>query len=286
MPWAGFTVAGGASPPLADYSLRMANRGERASEREREEGDVCALVLGAGRGERLGHALPKAFVPLAGATLIERSIRALLSRGAISRVLPVLAASDFPRWRDSGLDRIEGVEQPVEGGAERQDSVRAGLLALKERPGGELVGWVAVHDAARCLVAPEDVERVVAEARSSGAAILGQRAADTIKRVTEGGEIRETPPRAECWAAQTPQVARLDWLTGAMEKATSLGRLGTDDAQLLEWAGFPVRIVEADRPNPKITRPEDLVVGEILVAQQPDRGEFRSAPGRPLEAAQ
>lgn len=230
-------------------------------------GSVAALVLGAGRGERLGYALPKAFVPIAGRTLIEHSIRALCGSGAIDQIVPVLPPGEFARWNDLGLESIEQLSEPVEGGAERQDSMRAGLGRLPEE-----VEFVAVHDAARCLVAAEDIQSVVSAARQTGAAILGERVRDTIKRVVDG-VIVETPARDECWAAQTPQVIRKDWLIEGIAAAGRAGKMGTDDAQLVEWLGHSVRIVEARFPNPKITRPEDLVLAEAILAKRAERVE-------------
>lgn len=220
---------------------------------------VAALVLGAGRGVRLGGSLPKAFVPVAKRTLIEWSIRALVESQAIGRIQPVLDPAEFSRFKELGLHEIAQLVEPVAGGEERQDSVRAGLRSLPEE-----VEWVAVHDAARCLASPMDIRRVVLAARESGAAILVERVRDTIKRVLDG-RVVETPARDSCWAAQTPQVMRRDWLEAAMEAATRAGRVGTDDAQLLEWVDLPVRVVEARAPNGKITRPEDLVMAEVLL---------------------
>ncbi|MCP4906071.1 MAG: 2-C-methyl-D-erythritol 4-phosphate cytidylyltransferase [bacterium] len=221
---------------------------------------IAALVLGAGRGERLGHALPKAFVPLAGRTLIERSIRALSDSGAFCRIQPVLAESEFERFDRLGLvASVEGVVAPVEGGKERQDSMWAGLAVLP----GE-IEFVAVHDAARCLVSEGDLRAVVVAAQEEGAAILAERSRDTLKRVA-GGRVVETPAREEYWAAQTPQVVRRDWLVKAVEAAVKAGRSATDDAQLVEWMGHPVRVVEARSPNPKITRAEDLLLAEALL---------------------
>jgi 2-C-methyl-D-erythritol 4-phosphate cytidylyltransferase len=222
---------------------------------------VAALVLGAGRGERLGCEEPKAFVLVAGMTLLERSIRLLVASGEFVAIQPVLARRDFHRFKELELQDLPTVREPVEGGAERQDSVRAGLESLPDD-----CGWVAVHDSARCLTSAEDVRRVVAAARTDGAAILAEPVRDTIKRVVEG-RIIATPCREECWAAQTPQVMRCDWLREAMAVAASEGRLGTDDAQLIEWLGHPVAIVEANFPNPKVTHPEDLVLAEALLSQ-------------------
>ena len=220
---------------------------------------VAALVLAAGRGERLGHALPKAFVPLVGATLVERSIRALAGAGVFDVIQPVVAAGDLDLWAEIDLADLPGLREPVPGGAERQDSMRAGLAALPDE-----TAFVAVHDAARCLVTATDLRAVVAAARESGAALLGERSRDTLKRVVDG-RVVDTPPRDEMWAAQTPQVIRRDWLEEAMDEAVRKGRLGTDDAQLVEWTGQAVTMVEATAPNPKITRPEDLRMAEALL---------------------
>ena len=222
-------------------------------------GGVAALVLAAGRGERLGHALPKAFVPLAGSTLLERSIRALASAATFEVIQPVVASGDLDACVDLDLSGVSGLAPPIPGGKERQDSMRAGLAALPAQ-----IELVAVHDAARCLVSAGDVRAVVAAAQETGAALLGERSRDTLKRVV-AGRVVETPDRNECWAAQTPQVVRRDWLVAAMEEAVRAGRLGTDDVQLVEWAGHPVAMVEATAPNPKITRPEDLRMAEALL---------------------
>lgn len=229
---------------------------------------TAALVLAAGRGERLGAEVPKGFVPLAGAALLVRSLRALAAAPCIDLLQPVLPADAGARWRAlaAELAGLGGLREPVAGGAERQDSVAAGLAALP--PEAE---WVAVHDAARCLVRPADVERVVAAARESGAALLAVPVRDTIKRV-RGGAVVETPPRAECWAAQTPQVFRTELLREALAKAAAAGFRATDDASLVERLGVPVRVVEGDPGNVKITTPADLRAAEARLAEPADGG--------------
>lgn len=222
---------------------------------------TAALVLGAGRGARLGGAVPKAFVALCGRTLLERSLAILAEIDEIDVVQPVLAEADLDRVNVQDLDFGERIANPVPGGVERQDSVAAGLAAL---PGD--VELIAVHDAARCLVAPDDVRRVLAEARRYGAALLAVPARDTIKRV-RGGEVIETPERSTCWVAQTPQVFHAGLLVEALEKARHEGRLGTDDAELVERLGVTVRIVEGRASNIKITLPEDLRLAEMLLGE-------------------
>ncbi len=239
---------------------------------------VAALVLAAGRGERLGGAVPKAFVEVAGQTLLERSIRGLAASKRLACIVPVIATGDLPAFAalaERMADVIE-LRPAAPGGAERQDSMRAGLASLPE--GIELV---AVHDAARCLVDPEDVERVLDVAAETGAAILGERVRDTLKRVVDG-RIVETPDRASLWAAQTPQVFRRDWLEAATARATRAGRRVTDDAALVEDMGHAVSMVEARAANPKITRPEDLVFARVLLE---GRGEDECGAGRHGESA-
>jgi 2-C-methyl-D-erythritol 4-phosphate cytidylyltransferase len=224
---------------------------------------VVALLLAAGRGERLGHELPKAFVPLAGRPLLLHALEALAAAPEVDAVIPVVAAAELPRLQAL---LAEWGPQPklaaaVAGGAERQDSVRAGVQALP--PGASLV---AMHDAARALLRPAAVSRVVAAARRSGAAILAVPVPDTIKRVA-AGRIVETPARAECWAAQTPQVFRTEILREALAKAAAERYLGTDDAELVERLGVTVQVVEGDIDNFKLTHPEDLAMAERRLAR-------------------
>lgn len=216
---------------------------------------VAALVLAAGRGERLGGPVPKAFVLLRGRTLLARSVETLVSSPAVDWVIPVVGGGDLDRFRKLNLSHGKLLE-PVVGGDERQDSTRAGLAALPDA-----ARWVAVHDAARCLVGADDVRRVVDAARTHGAALLAHPARDTIKRVSRGVVV-ESPPRRECWVAQTPQVFRVDLLREGLAKASTEGFVGTDDAQLVERLGVDVRVVEGDPRNIKITVPGDLAVAE------------------------
>jgi 2-C-methyl-D-erythritol 4-phosphate cytidylyltransferase len=223
---------------------------------------VAALVLAAGRGERLGLALPKAFVPALGRALVVRSLEAMAAVSEIDRVVPVIGPLDLARYQALETSHIPKLAEAVAGGAERQDSMRAGLESLPEQ-----VEWVAVHDAARCLVSRTDVVRVIAAARESGAAILGEPVRDTIKRV-RGGEIVETPERSECWAAQTPQVFRAQLLREALAKADAEGVVGSDEAQLVERLGAPVRLVQSDGRNLKITLPADLAIAESWLRER------------------
>lgn len=242
---------------------------------------VAALVVGAGRGERLRATLsgpawpegggtapdapvPKAFVRVGGRTLLARACEALAACEAVDRVVPVVppGTEELARRSLAGVEPAAKLGAPVPGGAARQDSVRAGLEALPE--GVELV---AVHDAARPLVRPADVARVVAAARATGAALLAVPAADTLHRV-EDDRVVETPARRGLWAAQTPQVFRIDWLREALAKARADGIEGTDDAALVARLGVAVRVVEGDPANRKITTAADLAFAEAWLARE------------------
>jgi 2-C-methyl-D-erythritol 4-phosphate cytidylyltransferase len=223
---------------------------------------VAALVLGAGRGERLALDVPKAFVPLAGRPLLAHSLEALLACEAIERVVPVVPSA----WCSGvaaalgDLARHPKLAPAVAGGATRQDSLAAGLSALPRD-----FALVAVHDAARPLVRAEAVSRVVAAARAHGAALLTAPATDTIKRV-RGGVVVDTPPRDECFVAQTPQVFRADWLREGLDKAAAEGRVATDCSQLVEALGVRVHAVPGDADNRKITDAADLAWAEQRLA--------------------
>jgi len=241
---------------------------------------VAALVVGAGRGERFragggsggaepAGSRPKALVLLAGRSLLEHATLALAESPEVDLVIPVLAPETLARLAEwaPGLAALPKLGEPVAGGAERQDSVRAGLAALPPE-----VEWVAVHDAARPCVRPGDVARVVVAARETGAAILAVPCADTVKRVRDG-RVLETPLRSELWAAQTPQVFRRDWLEEAHDKAAAEGTLGTDDASLVEALGLPVAVVPGDPSNRKVTTAGDLAVLEAALAAGHREGE-------------
>lgn len=153
---------------------------------------------------------------------------------------------------------IKKVKGYAAGGAERQDSVRAGL----EMAGQSEV--VLVHDAARPFISPAVIRELVERANESGAAIAGVPVKDTIKKVREG-VITETVDRAELWMIQTPQAFRYKLLMEAAQRAQADGFLGTDEAMLVERTGHPVQIVESTYENVKMTTPDDLIYGKAIL---------------------
>lgn len=225
---------------------------------------AVAIVLGAGRGERMGLGRPKALVRVAGRTLLDWSIAALALAPDVRAVLPVLppgleALPGEIATAGSGSARIL---DPVSGGATRQESVARGVRAIeRETPDAD---WVLVHDAARCLVLPGDAERVLACARETGAAIPVLAVSDTLKEV-EIDRVVRTLDRSRIAATQTPQAFRLALLREALDKAARDGFVGTDCASLVERLGATVRTCPGRPENFKVTRPEDLARAAILL---------------------
>jgi len=221
---------------------------------------AVAIIVAAGPGTRLGAGEPKAFVRLAGEALLARSLRALLACPAITRSVVVVPPGCVERARQL-LAAITDARPLaiVEGGAERQDSVRHGLDAAGE---AELI---AIHDAARPFVSRAAVEAAIATARAHGAAIVATPATDTVKQVHPDGWIEATPPRERLWLAQTPQVFRTALLRAAHARARDSA--ATDDALLVEALGARVHVVHGNPENRKITTPEDLRWAEWLLAQ-------------------
>jgi len=223
---------------------------------------VVALLLCAGRGERLGLGVDKALAPLAGRPLFAWSLETLERSAAVHRVVVV---GPVRRLRDAlaacGLAARKIVGW-VEGGRERQESVARGLAALPDD-----ATLVVVHDAARALVTTDLVSRVVADALQHGAALAAVPLADTLKQGRLGA-VERTVPRAGLWCAQTPQAFRRDWLTAAHAGGI---RGATDDAALIEALGHPVRLVEGDALNLKITTPRDLELAEAWLTRSSAR---------------
>ncbi len=218
--------------------------------------DAVVIVLGAGRGERLGARSPKGLVEIAGRTLVEWSARSLATARGVDGVLCVVPAGSESRVRTAlakGWPGPARLEFPVAGGATRQASLGAALRLLA----GSAYGFALVHDAARCCALPSDAEAVLAAARETGAAIPVVPVAETVKRVRDG-VVAETLPRAALALAQTPQAFRLALLREALEKAERDGFTGTDCASLVERLGTTVRTCPGREENLKVTRPADL----------------------------
>ncbi|MGK9146351.1 2-C-methyl-D-erythritol 4-phosphate cytidylyltransferase [Plantibacter flavus] len=229
---------------------------------------VGVIVVAAGSGTRLGAGLPKAFVALAGATVLEHAIDPIL-RLPDPVQLVVVVPTDRLGEAETIARRVAGSAfgnvRIVAGGGNRQESVLAGLGALW--PG---VRTVLVHDAARALTPPVLFERVIEAARRTGWGVVpGLPVTDTIKRVDEGGRIEQTVDRAALRAVQTPQAFPKDSLLAAFRVAADRLATATDDAALYAEAGHPVIVVEGEEAAFKITTPWDAQRAERLLGERP-----------------
>jgi 2-C-methyl-D-erythritol 4-phosphate cytidylyltransferase len=216
---------------------------------------AVALIVAAGRGERLGSGRPKALVALAGRPMLEWTVDALRAVAVVQRIVVALPAG-------VGLDLGHRVVT-VPGGATRSQSVRAALRASGD---GDPV---IVHDAARPLASPALFERAVSELERSGAdaAIAAVPVSDTIKELgADGHTVQRTLDRSSLWAVQTPQVFRREALERVLNDASDeLLAVATDDAWLVERAGGSVHVVRSDAHNVKVTSPIDLQLAELLL---------------------
>jgi len=229
-----------------------------------------ALVLVmAGRGERFGGPLPKAFVALDNDPLWAHAVRPFAALPSCKGIVFVAPADHVESLAEDVAQRVEVDFAVVAGGARRQDSVGHGIAALDElfdEAELEDVAVVAVHDGARPLVLGSTIIQVVRAAAEYGAALAAVPALDTVKEVSSDHFVFDTPDRRHMWQAQTPQCFRRDLIQRAHAVATEENITATDDAALVESLGLPVRVVRGGRWNLKVTEPADLAVARALLA--------------------
>jgi 2-C-methyl-D-erythritol 4-phosphate cytidylyltransferase len=223
--------------------------------------EALAILVAAGRGERLGAGGPKAFRPLGGQPLLLKAALAFEAAPSVGALVAVVPESEVQRAREL-LRPLRKLRAVVEGGTRRQDSV---LRGMREAPDG-FEGVVLVHDAARPFVDVALIDAVARAAAESGAALPVLGIADTVKRVHDG-RVVETLDRSELGAAQTPQGFRFSLLTRAYEEAFRDRVTLTDEAMAVERLGLAVATVEGSALNRKITTPEDMLWAEGVIAQ-------------------
>lgn len=214
------------------------------------------VIVAAGSGVRFGDA-GKALVLLAGRPLLAWSLSLFAALPATNEIVVVAAEHTLDRCEALLTELQRTRASVVRGGETRADSVRSGLAALSAG-----CSHVAIHDAARPLVTAALAQRVIDAALATGAAVPTVPVSDTLHVISPDGTIASTPNRDSLRAAQTPQVARRDWLEHACQLATGT----TDDGGLLHAAGYPVALVDGDPGNLKITWPADLALAEALLA--------------------
>mgnify|MGYP006278823153 CR=1 FL=1 len=228
--------------------------------------DYCLVVCAAGTGQRMGAQCKKPYLLLDDEPILFHTLRRLCECRGCRQIVLVLhqdEADDLPSGWERRLRDEFGVDRITAGGATRQESAWRGIKLASES-----VDVVMTHDGVRPFVHTEVVEKVAREAAEHGAALAAIPATATVKEVSRSGVVKRTHPREDIWLAQTPQGFRRDLLMEAYQKALDAGFVGTDDAQILEWAGHEVRIVRDSKDNIKITTPHDIQVAESILSRQ------------------
>jgi 2-C-methyl-D-erythritol 4-phosphate cytidylyltransferase len=231
---------------------------------DRDRGLLWVVVPAAGRGVRFGGGIPKQYSPLLGRPMIRHTLERLAAQPRVGGLCVVLAPSDphWPGWREIGGKPVLSCD----GGAERADSVLAGLRALPASVREE--DWVLVHDAARPCLRRDDMDRLLERgcAHEVGA-ILAAPVRDTLKRADAYGAIERSEPRERLWRALTPQLFRRMELERALESALAAGVTITDEAMAFERLGRSPLLVEGADDNLKVTTTADLAIAESLLSR-------------------
>ena len=222
---------------------------------------VFAIIPAAGRGRRMGGETPKIFREISGRPVLAHTLGAFEIASRVQGVVVVTSESLLEACRQGIVQRfgLGKVTDLVVGGVERQDSVRAGLEAVRGR-----ADIVVVHDAARPLITPLLIETSIENCRGGEGVVAAIPVRDTVKLVSDG-RVVETIDRSRLWAAQTPQTYPFDLLWKAHLQADRDGFKGTDEASLVERAGGSVRIIQGLSENLKITTAEDLTLAEAML---------------------
>lgn len=231
---------------------------------------IWAVVPAAGSGRRFGAGQPKQYADIDGRPLLHWTLMRLAQVRRVDGLMVVLSSDDayWPGWDEIGGKPL----RTTAGGAERADSVLAGLRALPDDATPE--SFVLVHDAARPCVRAADVDRLIDAVGAGDGGLLAAPVRDTIKRQAQlvadklRAEVAETVPRAGLWRALTPQMFRRGALSAALAAALARGATPTDEAQAMEWVGTTALLVEGAEDNIKVTTAHDLALARFLLREQ------------------
>jgi len=227
---------------------------------------VAVLIPAAGSSSRYKGKRKKQFVDLDGRAVFLRTIEIFADRSDVKQIIVAIPAEDEElfnlKWQANLA--FHGVKA-VLGGKERHETIEKMLAEVQDD-----IDLVALHDAVRPCVTQEQIDRVFEAAAQTGAALLAAPLVGTIKKVKADGMVAETVDRFELWEAQTPQVFQLDIIKRAYAEKGKLSKTITDDAQLVEALGLPVKIVESDAGNIKITTGIDLTIATAILKTRAD----------------
>ena len=228
---------------------------------------IWAILPAAGTGQRMAATIPKQYLELNGLAVIEHSLKLLSSLPLLTQITVVVHPDD-KYWAEIELGCFDSEIVTIIGGDERGQSVMNGLRSLDAGPDD----WVLVHDAVRPCASLSDINRLIKEIITPNAlycgGILATPISDTIKRVNQANEIERTVERDRLWSALTPQLFLFRQLIEAMESAITQGLLITDEASAMEHFGYPVKVVQGNSHNIKITHQADLALAEMILKSQ------------------
>lgn len=222
-----------------------------------------AIILAGGNGSRMNSSTTKQFIEIKGLTVVARSIMAFEACKDIKEIIIVAKQQEAELYR-SLIQKyaFKKIKHIVCGGSTRQESAFNGFIKISDK-----CDYVAIHDAARCLVTPANIKAVLDSAVLYGAASAAVPVKDTVKITDSKGFVSSTPDRARVWQAQTPQIFKADLYRAAAYYAKKEGFEGTDDNSLVEWLGAKVKLVNCGYKNIKITTPEDVHIANILLKE-------------------
>lgn len=219
------------------------------------------IIVAAGTGSRMKKDINKQFIKLNDKEIIAHTIDKFYNNDNIDDIVVVIKEEEEKHFIDNVINKYGFNDIKIAyGGNERQDSVYNGIKKLNNN-----CDVILVHDGARPFVTGDIIENSIEEAKKHNAVVVGVKVKDTIKIVSEDGNIIDTPDRRYLWSVQTPQVFKYDIITKAYEDAYNKNYYGTDDAMLVERIGYNVKMVEGSYDNIKITTPEDLKFGEQIL---------------------
>lgn len=219
------------------------------------EMNCTAIIVAAGSSQRMGF--DKLLAPLAGKPVLQRSIEAFINCDEITEIIVVC-----PQERFDALDLkfSNQLITRIDGGADRHDSVAAGLSKISKK-----TEYIAVHDGARPLISSEQIGRVLRSAIEHGGATSARPITETVKRADANGRVTESVCRNHLWLMETPQIFKAPLLSDAYQAVQDKGERVTDEVSALELIGHHTQLVKNPEPNPKITYPEDIEMAEKLI---------------------
>lgn len=228
---------------------------------------TAAILAAGGSSSRMGEGISKQMLRLDGKPLIVHTLLAFEKAETVDEIVVVAKQSELPLYDEfKTIYGITKLKKTVTGGDSRQESIQKGFAAISEKS-----DFVAIHDGARCLITPEEIDRINHAAYATGAAAAARRTEETVKR-EKSGLILETLDRDHIWLARTPQTFGADLYRAALAIAERDSLTVTDDCALVEHIDYRIRLVECSKHNIKITTTEDIPLAEAILAMRKSEG--------------